>query len=68
MTGIASLYRETDAVGLGQLVKRREVSPLELLDAAIAVVDENGYVSTARFATAGCAPMAGRRDCGQRSA
>ncbi len=39
MTGIASLYRETDAVGLGQLVKRREVSPLELLDAAIAVVD-----------------------------
>ena len=40
MADIAALYRDTDAVGLAQLVKRREVSPLELLDAALARVEE----------------------------
>lgn len=39
MTGIASLYRDTDAVGLGRMVQQREVKPEELLDAALAVVE-----------------------------
>ena len=40
MTDITSLYRDTDAVGLAQLVKRREVKPAELLDAALARIEE----------------------------
>ena len=40
MTDITSLYRDTDAVGLAQLVKRREVKPAELLEAALARIEE----------------------------
>ncbi|MCG2841692.1 amidase [Sandaracinobacter sp. RS1-74] len=40
MSAITSLYRDTDAVGLARLVKRREVKAEELLEAALARVSE----------------------------
>ena len=40
MPDIKSVYHDTDAVGLAQLVKRRDVQPAELLEAALARVEE----------------------------
>lgn len=56
MTDIASLYRNTDAVGLARLVKRGEVKPAELLAAARArVAETNGQLN---FIAQDCAPRA----------
>ena len=40
MTELASLYRETDAVGLARLVKKGDVTAAELLHAALDRVNE----------------------------